>query len=117
VVLRTRTDGLAITNQLTKNPYFDNTPLSPIGHDGAQEKSFAEQNIGQTKSLQTAGLGTEKELMSPNGNGSNPNTPDRIRTCDLRIRNPFRAFVSIVTKMVYTCQIKTYDADRNVTEA
>jgi hypothetical protein len=88
VVLRTRTDGLAITNQLTKNPYFDNTPLSPIGHDGAQEKSFAEQNIGQTKSLQTAGLGTEKELMSLNDISENSNTPEGIRTSDLRIRNP-----------------------------
>jgi hypothetical protein len=32
-------------------------------------------------------------------------------------RNPFRAFVSIVAKVVYICQIRTYDADRSVTEA
>jgi integrase len=87
--------------KLTKKPYFDNTPMSPIGHDGAQEKSFAEQNTGQTKSLQMAGLGTEKELMSPNGIRSNSNAPDRIRTCDLRIRNPLLYPAELRAQTIY----------------
>jgi hypothetical protein len=74
--------------KLAKNPYFDNTPLSSIGDNGAQEKSFTKQNVEHAKSLQMAGLGTEKDLLSPNDINENSNAPERIRTCDIRIRNP-----------------------------
>jgi len=74
--------------KLTKKPYFDSKPLSPIGHDGAQEKLCNRKTTEQIKSLQMAGLGTEKELMSPNDIGTNSNAPEGIRTPDLRIRNP-----------------------------
>jgi integrase len=74
--------------KLAKNPYFNSAPLSPIGHDGAQEKFCNKKTTEQIKSLQMAGLGTEKELMSPNNISEKSNTPDRIRTCDLRFRKP-----------------------------
>jgi hypothetical protein len=49
-------------------------------------------------------------MLFASANTQNPvNTPDRIRTCGLQNRKPFRAFASIVAKMVYTCQIKTYE--------
>ena len=62
--------------------------MSSIGHDEAQKQFDTEQNSRGVKSLQMADLGAEKELMSSNDIGKNSNTPDRIRTCDLRIRNP-----------------------------
>ena len=74
--------------KLAKTSYSDCKVMSSIGHDGAQEKSFTRQNVEQIKSLQMAGLGTEKELMSPNDIGTKSNAPEGIRTPDLRIRNP-----------------------------
>jgi len=43
--------------------------------------------------------------------------PGRARTCNLQIDSPKGWFVSICVKMVYTCQIRTYEAGRSATEA
>ena len=41
----------------------------------------------------------------------------RDRTGDLRAMNPDLAFLSVCEQMVYTYQIKTYDARRSAAEA
>ena len=80
--------------KLAKNPYFNSASLSPIGHDGAQEKTCNKKTTEQSKSFQMAGLGIEKESLATNDIGEEANAPGRIRTCGLRIRNPKAALIN-----------------------
>jgi len=73
---------------LTKNTDFDSKSMSLIGSDGAQEKINAKQIAGEIKSLPVAQLGTQNEQVSTNDTAQKSNTPDRVRTCDLRFRKP-----------------------------
>ena len=61
------------------------------------------------KSLQMADLETIMESMSPNDIGSETNAPGRIRTCDLRIRNPLLYPAELrALQSLNVCSIATY---------
>ncbi len=74
--------------KLAKKSDFDCNSMSSIGSDEGQSQTGYEQNSGNVKPLQMADLGTKKEPLSSTGIGSIDNTPEGIRTPDLRIRNP-----------------------------
>jgi integrase len=74
--------------KLTKKSYFDCNSMSSIGFGEGQNMTGCEQNRGNNKPLQMTDLGTKKEPLSSTDIGSKTNTPGRIRTCGLRIRNP-----------------------------
>jgi len=80
--------------KLAKNAYSDSNAMSLNGTDDETEQSNIDQHPEQSKPLQKADLGTKKEPMSSTDTGSKRNTPDRIRTCDLRIRNSLQTSVN-----------------------
>ena len=78
----------SLTNQLTKNAYFDGQHLSTIGSDEGPEQGNISQNTGEANPLQLSELGTKKEPMSSIDTDSKTNTPEGIRTSNLRFRRP-----------------------------
>ncbi len=91
----TGTDGATVESAYkpaykkpAKNTYSDCDSMSQIVPARVQNQLDARQNRAEGKPLQMADLGTEREPMAPNDTGQESNTPGRIRTCDLRIRNP-----------------------------
>jgi hypothetical protein len=54
---------------------------------------------------------TEKMLFNP------ANAPEGIRTPDLRIRNPNKRYVSVYSKTINNCQIRTYEAGRDAAKS
>ena len=74
--------------KLANIAYFDCDSMSLIGRDETKNQFDTELNSGVCKSLQMSYLETKKEPMSSTDTGSNSITPERIRTSDLRIRNP-----------------------------
>jgi len=94
--------------KLAKKADFDGQRLSAIGSDGVLEQRNISQNKGETNSLQSAELGTKKEPLSSTDIGSKSNTPGRIRTCDLRIRNPLLYPAELrAQKFLTSCNITT----------
>ena len=75
--------------------------MSSIGSDEGQSQTGYEQNSGNVKPLQMANLGTKKEPLSSTGIGSIDNTPEGIRTPDLRIRKMSLQFISAYLVVPY----------------
>jgi integrase len=89
----TGTDDQAVTGaykKLAKNSYFDGLSSSPI--DTADKRSEVKDRHSDDshKSLEGAMLGTNRKGLAVDVTGDTVNTPGRIRTCDLRIRNLLR---------------------------
>ena len=91
----TGTDDVAIDSaykpaykKLAKNAYFDGLQKSSVGTEDRTESPDNGDGNTSHKSFDMNMLGTEKAPMSPTDIGSKSNTPDRIRTCDLRFRKP-----------------------------
>ncbi len=74
--------------KLAKKSDFDCNSMSSIGFGEGQNQTACEQNSEDVKPLQTAELGIKKEPMSSTDTDSKSNTPEGIRTSNLRFRRP-----------------------------
>ena len=87
---------------LTKNSYFDSLSASPNGTTNEIKNREYGESDTVDKSLQMTDLGIDKEPMSPHDIDLEPNTPERTRTSDLRIRKMSFGLVSPYQEGLYS---------------